>query len=283
MCIFNTTRILTLCLMLGLTYSLQSCKKADEKSSEQTTAQDYSQAESEVNKSQDATDIVGNQLGTAKTEALNLWYLPTGTSIFIDSISAIHSITVDFTAAGLVCTNWDGRTRAGKIITTWTGRYRDPGTIKTTTTNGYKVNGKAHTFNRTVTNIGLVNGYPTFTSTASANVEADNGNFTYASSRTRSWVAGSSTPDPSDDVYNLFGTANGTHPNGNSFTVVVPQTTPLHVQLGCRPRHITSGSADFNITRSGTTTAYSVDYGNGTCGSYAYLNRDGRRWLLLFY
>jgi hypothetical protein len=283
MFIYNLKRTLALSLILGLAFSFQSCKKADEIVAEQQTAQQYSQTESDVNKSQDATDLIASQIGSAKTDAINLWYLPAGTVITIDSTSATRSITIDFGTSGLVCSNWDGRTRAGKIITTWTGKYRDQGTVKTTTTDGYRVNGKLHTLTRTVTNLGTVSGYISFSILANATVETDNGNFTYASTRTRRWIAGSSTQDPADDVYNVFGTANGSHPNGSSFIVTVLEATPLRMQLNCYPRHITGGTAEFSLTRSGSTNAFSIDYGNGTCNSLAYLNRQGRRWLLLFY
>lgn len=184
---------------------------------------------------------------------------PCNVVIILDTLSAPHSVTVDWGNTNCDCN--DGKVRRGKIVTTFTGPYLAQGTILTHTPIDYYVNDIQLEGTKTVENMGSnSSNQPYF------NVEVDGfatfptgETLSYTSSRVRTWLAGFATPLYRwDDQYQIAGTANGDHSNGNSYTAVI--TNPLQINIGCALP--VSGSIE--LTPSGLPTRI-IDYGNGTC------------------
>lgn len=84
----------------------------------------------------------------------------------------------------------------------------------------------------------------------------------WTGNRTRTWYAGYSTPDRSDDVYLIGGTTTLTRANGHVFTYAISSTDPLKVEFACR--WIEAGTV--SITSSTFTTPRVLDYGYGGGG-----------------
>jgi len=94
----------------------------------------------------------------------------------------------------------------------------------------------------------------------------------WACDRTMTWVAGQSTPtDPTDDVYEFSGTANGTNRELKTFEVEI--TSPLVRSKACT--WITKGT--MTLTPEGKA-ARTVDFGNGACDNIATLTINGNKF-----
>ena len=245
--------LLTSCGLL-----LTSCKKDDNST---TAAEDHAMSE----QTNDDMDAIGdeaessNKLSSFKTEQAG--------GILSDTVLIVKvsngdttNVTVDFGTAGITCK--DGKTRKGKIKFTRIGNPWTAGTVRTTTTDGYSVNGNTVVATRTVTFNGLTatNGHPSWNISASFTITlADGSTISGSTSRLREWAEGSKTPyDRSDDVFVVSGTATGTKANGT--TVDVEITTPLTFKVSCH--QIVSGVIKITPSEKETRT---IDFGTGDC------------------
>lgn len=183
------------------------------------------------------------------------------------------TILIDFGTTN--CTGNDGRDRRGKILVTYTGAYREVGTVITITPDNYFVNDNQIEGSKVIKNLGDTDGdtFLEYQVTVNGTVTlADNGGtITFAADKYREWVAGEATEDRSDDEYNVWGTASGSHTDGKAYTAVVDEATPLHRIVGCR--HWVSGI--LNLTPTGKPTR-SIDFGDGTCDDKAVVTVNGR-------
>ena len=200
------------------------------------------------------------------------------------TLSACADLTIDTLAKSMVidfgtvnCQCADGVFRRGKILVSWTGTYRDSGSSHSISFDNYFVNSNQILGTKTVVNNGVnANGNLSFSVSVNGSVIWDaqstggGGTSTMVSTRTREWIAGSSTPNWSDDVYLISGTASGLTRTGNAYTMSTSQ--PLKKEIGWR--HFTDGILQF--TPSGKFTR-SIDYGyvNGGRDALAQVTING--------
>ncbi|MFL5766118.1 MAG: hypothetical protein ACJ77K_19395 [Bacteroidia bacterium] len=185
----------------------------------------------------------------------------------VDSVGTASwpkTLTIDFGPNNSI--GIDGALRKGKIIASFSGPYRDSLTTVTISLVGYYHNNNAVTVGSwSITNNGHnSSGNLKYTiNCTNLHITTSEGNITWNSNRSREWIAGESTiTDPSDDVYSIIGSANGTAANGNGFNVTI--YVPLIVAMNCD--YIEKGAialSPFNLS-----TRY-VDFGTGACDNNA--------------
>lgn len=201
------------------------------------------------------------------------------------------TITITFTG-DCVCN--DGRTRSGEIEIAYTDLYRETGAEITTTVETYTVNDIQVVGQKKVTNngpnldghleftvevgnVGLDGGYSTITYPSGSSA-------TWRSERTRVWVEGDDTPlNPLDDIYHIYGTADGTNRNGLDYAMNVPQADPLVYDLSCLGQSgLFPKSGELTISPVGLADRV-VDYsaGSGECNRTVRVTVSGFTFLLL--
>jgi len=183
------------------------------------------------------------------------------------------TISIDFGSTGILCK--DLRIRKGIITFKFTGGYKTPGATVTQTFTNYVVGDRtiSNSSSRSITYKGLVNGKPTWDISANLTITKSSGKtHTWNSTRTRTMIAGASTPNYwLDDQYEISGTASGVTGNGTSYTMNI--TKNLLVVIGCR--FIQDGA----ITMTRGTTTYAIDYSttNGSaCDDQATFTMNGK-------
>lgn len=189
-------------------------------------------------------------------------------TITIDTVANPHVLEINFGTSNCLCQ--DGNYRRGIIHVEWTGgHYREAGHQHTITLLNYYMNDNHIEGTKTVTNNGPnANGHLSFSINVTGGkvtyaANQGGGTATWNSSRTRVWVEGENTLLWNDDVYEIYGTANGINRNGSSYSINVNQSNPLRKEIGFR--HFTKGVLE--LTPSGKATR-SIDY------SYLNNNRD---------
>jgi len=268
-----------LVLMTGIVFTgFNSCKKSNTPaavSADTQAAEDNAYAEGTYSDAYNAVDVAVRSNGTTgyfKTAQATLDML-SGTSITLtfDTVPYGKTLTIDF-GTGTTCR--DGRTRSGQIIATWNGRYRDSASLVSINFNNYTVNGDKVTGTKTVTNLGHnAKGNLHFSIVVTnASITTSSGTISWQSTRDREWVAGESTLDWTDDVYNITGSASGTNRKGQTFTITIVK--PIVVALNCH--WIESGS--FDISTSASNSTGTVDYGPGTCDDQATFTYNGKSY-----
>lgn len=174
--------------------------------------------------------------------------------ISYDATTKIGKVELDFGTTNCLCN--DGKQRRGKIEVEYKGDKKVVGTQVIYTPNQYFVNDFGVAGKKTVTYsapytwiIKVENGVVT---------KPDGKTITWSSDRVRTMVAGTSTPLPNDDSYEVSGTSSGKNSAGNDYSYET--LSPLLFSFGCD--YISSGK--LKIKRSGKKDAI-IDYGNGTC------------------
>lgn len=279
----KTTKIikpLILAAIIGVTFS--SCRKdKDDELFDKDTSASSDNALAEVTFN-DVKNIADEAADGSLTS-----YFPTNNSevrlmgpcatITNDTTVSPRKLTIDFGSVNCLCN--DGRYRRGQIIVSYIGKYRDSASTHTITFNNYFVNDNQVLGSKTVTNNGH-NSSGNLSYTIAVNgqiIKANNGGtITWNSARTREWIIGENTPQWSDDVYLITGTASGTSASNNSYTAVI--NTALRKELSCK--HIVSGT--FAITPQGKATRY-VDFGNGACDNQATVTINGKVYNITLY
>jgi hypothetical protein len=245
---------------------LNGCRKkdVDETDRDTTAASDNALAEgtyTDVNNIADEAANKGGGTGSILGNCATITF----------SVSPDTTMTIDFGSVNCLCS--DGRYRRGQILVNWSGAYKDPGHVHTITFNNYFVNDNQVMGTKTVTNSGFNNAgnlYFTIDVNGSIILSAANGGgtITWTSQRTREFIEGASTPQISDDVYLISGTASGSSSSGRSFTAST--ITPVRKEMSCS--WLVSGTIEFNPSGKPTRT---IDFGNGNCDNKATVTING--------
>lgn len=255
---------------------ITGCKKDKEETDSDTSiASENSFAEAGFNDVANVADqaYMGNtyKLGPEAT------MLSACATVVIDTVSVPHTLTITFGGDTTHCLCNDGNYRKGTIIVSWSGgKYTDPGHVHSFTLDDYFWNFNQILGTKTVTNNGYnANGNLTYSVVVTGgqiiiDPQYGGGTITWESTRTREWVAGSSTSDWKDDVYMITGSASGTTKNGTAYTMNI--VTALEKALGCK--HFKTGVLD--ITPAGKATR-TIDYSylNGNCDNLATVTING--------
>jgi hypothetical protein len=192
-------------------------------------------------------------------------------TITIDTLSAPHTITVDFGATNCLCQ--DGKNRRGQIIRSFTGKYKDAGSTHTIRYNNYFINDNQLKGIKTVTNNGLnTAGNPNYTiDTKDTIIKANNaGTVTWMSNRNREYTVGFNTPVWSDDVFMVTGSGSGIRANGYSWSMNI--TTPLTIDCSCKYRIV---AGELQIQPQGKPLR-TLNYGSGACDDAATLTINNK-------
>jgi len=260
-----------------ITCSFLACKKDSKADSDTTPAQDNSLAESNYNDVNTMVDASANagvsfsfRTATNDNVAREENIMGGCTTVTIDTVSTNRTITIDFGTTNCLCA--DSRYRRGKILATWTGKYREAGTVVNITFDNYFVNDNQIKGTHKTTNMGLntANHLVYKIEVAGSIVKANNGGtITWASTRNREWVEGSSTPlNILDDTYSITGSASGTNASGDSYTITITQA--LVRKMSCY--WFESGKVE--VTPAGRLTR-SLDYGSSGCDNKATVTIAG--------
>ena len=177
-----------------------------------------------------------------------------------------RTLTIDFGATNCLCA--DGRYRRGKIMVRFTTdvNRRTAGAVVTRV--DYFVNDNQHTATRTFTDIG--NGSFTVDVTNASIIRANNGGtHSWTANWTFTRTAGFGTPQVSDDVYSVTGSATGTNRKNVGYTATIQN--PLIKRADC-PKYFVQGTIAVTNTNS---KAMTLDYGTGTCDNVATVTVNG--------
>lgn len=201
-----------------------------------------------------------------KTSGTTGIYCPGATVTVTITSATTATMVVDF-GTGSNCL--DGRLRTGKLNASFVGKWKDAGSTVTITPDNYTVAGYAFTFNKVITYNGL-NGqsdpYWTVVVTNAVLSHPTNGTSTWSCDRVTTWTEGHADTDPTNNEYEVTGTAEGVSRNGVNYTVVVDASQPLKVLASCP--NIVSGV--LGLTPQGKLTR-EIDYGTGACDNQAVL------------
>lgn len=241
----NKRTIITSFALATLSAALifSSCKKKEEVDSDTSAAEDHTQAETHSND----VENIGEQAsyGSMSTYKLaqggNESIYSTCATLTFDTLNSTDNDTllVNF---GTGCTGADGRTRSGLLqyIYTHGMHYRDSGNVITVTSNNYMVDGNSiNIISKTITNKGhITNGNLTWTIDANISITKANGkSITWTTNKTKVLLAGERPNNQPIDWAHaqiaIFGSANGTSANGESFTATVAQASWLIRNFNC--------------------------------------------------
>ena len=257
-----------------ITLIFTGCRKKDEPDKDTVSASDNALAEATFTDVNNIADEASSGSLTSYKGGSDAGILSACATITFTPGANDTTMTIDFGATNCLCK--DGRYRRGQILVTWSGAYKDPGHVHVITFNNYFVNDNQVTGTKTVTNMGTNqsgNLYFSITVNGSIILSAANGGatITYASTRSREFIEGASTPQRNDDVYLITGSASGTSTNGKSFTASIIQ--PVRKELACY--YLVSGSIEFNPSGKATRI---IDFGNGTCDNDATVTINGNTY-----
>jgi hypothetical protein len=256
---------------------LASCKKEKKETDNDTNpAVESNLAESLFNEVKNITDAAAD--GTLSSSVYKASYDTTligCATVIHDTTTSPRTLIIDYGTSG-TCVCGDDKIRKGKIIVSYTGRYRNAGTVITHTfdnfyTGGYRIEGT-----KTVTNMGLNgsgNPYFSVVVTGGKITKPDGQYITWSSTRTREWIAGSSTLTWLDDEYSITGDGSGVTSSGLSFNATI--NTALRVKLSC----VLTGtpvivSGVLTVSPSGKYDRI-INYGSGSCDHNATLTING--------
>lgn len=179
------------------------------------------------------------------------------------------TVTIDY---GDGCEGPGGRTRAGIIRITYSDHRLIPGAFRTTTFDGFSVDGVLIEGTRTVENISasidddpmfsiaLVGGKMTF---------EDETTSTRESQRTRTWMRAS---NPLNDETSVEGNASGTKRDGSSYTMEI--ISRIIYKRACWTSRVFIPVAGIKQFTSGENVVL-VDYGDGTCDNEVTITING--------
>jgi hypothetical protein len=276
----NIKKLSRLMLMLTLASAVAftGCKKdKDEPDTDTDVANDNSFAERTYDDVKSISDQAGDN-GSLSTYRVgdNSGLLSSCANINNDTSVTPHILTIDFGATNCLCN--DGKNRRGKIIISYQGAYRDSGSTHTISFDNYFVNDYKVLGTKTVKNLGH-NSSNQLVYSVDVNgsiINPSGQTMSWTSQRTRTWVAGETTPGVLNDEYDITGSANGTSFAGTSFTMAI--TSPLHVKLACFSTYkslIVSGT--FDLVPSGKATR-TFDFGSGACDNLATVTINGNTY-----
>jgi hypothetical protein len=158
-----------------------------------------------------------------------------------------------------------GVVKSGTIIITLTGPPREEGSQRVVTFENFFVNGNQVSGTRTHTCLG--NGNFTMILEDGMIITEDGKVIIREATRTRECIAGCDTWDPTDDVYQITGSASGETSDGEVYSKEIIE--PLIKQWDCP--WIVSGIIETTIGE----TVITLDFGDGTCDNLAIRTVDG--------
>lgn len=228
----------TAILLAASVLTFSACKRDKDTSTTPTGSDDNGGYATDAAKlDQNSNDIISITDAAGTTGGANLRTTATTigscATVTIDSVSIPHVLTIDFGTTDCLCL--DGRMRRGKIIVSYTGHYKDSGSTHTITTNNYYVSDLLVKVHKTVTNMGPnTSGQVWYNVTVNDSIVLGTDSIiSWTGTRTRTWQAGYSTPDRTDDVYLIGGTTTLTRANGHVFVHTISSTDPLKIALAC--------------------------------------------------
>lgn len=273
----NNLKLVLGLLLVGAASIISSCQKdgmTTKSNSDQGVAgvRDESMAHNESAKIDDIANLLTFD-NSSLTRGL-ITQLPSCATIVYDTASATKTITVNFGTTPCL-SDWDNKYREGVLIISWTGNLKQPGNVRTITTQNYFVGDSANAldefnYTKTITNMGtLPNGNLHFSiSIPAGTIDLfSGGTITWTGNFISEWTQGANTSDPSDDVFMITGSSSGTDRNGLPFNMQI--VTPL-TKDDCA--WIVSGVKQ--ITH-GTYPTKTLDFGDGTCDNIATLTVNG--------
>lgn len=180
-----------------------------------------------------------------------------------------NTLTIDFGATNCLCP--DGRYRRGQIVVHFTTDVQRRVAGAVVTRQNYFVNDNQHTATRTFTDIG--GGSFTVDVANASIIRANNGGtHSWTANWTFTRTAGYGTPQLSDDVYRVTGSASGTNRKNVTYTTIIDPQNPLIKRADCFKYYV---QGTINITNANNKTM-TLDYGNGTCDNLATVSVNGR-------
>jgi hypothetical protein len=257
-------------LSLGIVYT--GCKKDKDNEATPSTTTPTTTTTTTVTSTESANSVAESSFtdifkSLSEISATGSGLRSSCATITIDSFpgaSFPKTVTIDYGSSGC-----SGKT--GKLTAVFTGKFGGAlgTTIAITTDSNYTINShKVRATTQLITNSGLTAGHKTFNlSVVGGNVGLPGGSVSWNSNRTITWVAGDSTLDPLDDVYEMSGTSSGTNMNGDVFTSTI--STPLKVANNCP--WIESGVITITTFNKKTRT---IDFGAGACDNKATVTID---------
>jgi hypothetical protein len=250
-----------------------SCKrnKTDTSTATLTNADDNGGYASDAAKlDRNSNDAMSIADAAAATGGANLRTTAVYPLVTNDTTVVPHVLTIDFGPTDHTCL--DGRVRKGMIIVTYTGHYKDSASTHTISYSGYYVDDVQLKGYKTVTNMGT-NGLGQYWYSVNVHdslVFSPDTIVSWVGTRTRTWIAGYSTSDRSDDEYTIGGTTTLTRANGHVFTHTISTADPLHIKQSCP--YIESGTVTISSTSfSGGDRTLDYGYGGGGCDNKALL------------
>lgn len=185
---------------------------------------------------------------------------------------------------GAGCTGNDGHLRRGKVITIYTGRLLVPGSVATTTFDGFYFDSTKVEGTHKITNISTPVTANTPPVDRKFKVEVINGKLTKPSGNFIEWssikeivqIEGLGTIIPLDDIFKITGAANGRVKRGN--LIVLWQSTitePLFKRFNCR--WIVKGRVRTIRANTNTNSPWVavLDFGAGNCDNQAVITING--------
>ncbi len=262
--------------MLSLALVISSCKKDDDSGNVENTG--YAEDMALLQQSFDDMDVLIMKAFYRGAAGLKGGDHPLAVcaTIINDTAATPKKMIIDFGNTG--CISFDGRFRRGKLVVTYGGDYRTAGYWHKVEPSFYTVDGHKISGSKTLTAHGLnPKGQIYYKVDIEGQIDLKEGGGVLKgrSNRTRTWIAGSNTPQIIDDVFTLEGLGELTRPNGEVFTTQI--VDPLHVSYGCN--WISKGVIRI-IPR--TAKHRQVDYGMGECDNKAILtiNEESREMTL---
>jgi hypothetical protein len=175
-------------------------------------------------------------------------------------------LTIDF---GDGCVGPYGRTRSGKILIAYSGEVNDGISNRIITFENYVANNRAVTGSIELRDI-VVNENGTISSTkklVALTITFPNGQFViYNGSRTRLWTEGVRDGDPTNNVFEITGSVEGTWSNGGTFTHAIVE--PIISNWACAAEGgfaRVAGVVEIERLRGFVKRKRVIRYGDGTC------------------
>lgn len=185
---------------------------------------------------------------------------------------------------GAGCTGNDGHMRRGKVITVYTGRLLMPGSVATTTFDGFYFDSTKVEGTHKITNISTPVAVNTPPADRKFRVEVIAGKLTKPNGNFIEWdsnkeivqVEGLGTIIPLDDIFKITGNAHGRVKRGNLIVLWESTITePLFKRFNCR--WIVKGrvrTVRINTNISSPWVAV-LDFGAGNCDNQAVITING--------
>lgn len=261
-------------LILGLLFTVLSCKKVEEEVAEANTvmAVDNNRAETESQMILSMSKGGMDRRLSAKTTLDTLAIPPCATET-LDTLSNPKRYVIDYGSTNCAC--WDGKNRRGRLISTWTGSPHDSLNVITTVADSFYLNNVWYEFTQEYTNLGLVRFaveyHPYFRQKVTkCIVHAPDGTINWTCDRYIEHSRGYLTPRIfQDDEFIIRGSSQGTATKGQNFYAQVLK--PLISRYDCR--YYQAGSVELKTDVAPTQR---IEYGDGACDDKADVYQLGK-------